>query len=140
MMKAWKEKVLTLKDVPMLELILELMTLQNIICIINSWLLIQCSWSLDLSIGHSKLEAIIKKTSLLLMENFILRNTMRNSINCGHNSQRMNLNMPKIKPLLWFRKDIKENKLHKKLSKKESPSIQTTLGASNENENKEVVN
>ena len=44
------------------------------------------------------------------MENSILRNTMQNSIICGHNSQRMNLSMLKTKPQVLFRKDIEEIK------------------------------
>ena len=121
-----------LKDVPMKVFQLELMMLQIITCIINLWLLIQCFWSLDLSTGPSKLEAIIKRTLLLLTENSILINTMQNSTTCGHNSLRMNSNMLKTKQQLLFRKDIKEIKLKRKFKQRESQSIQTTLGVSNE--------
>ena len=121
-----------LKDVPMLVFQLELMMLHIIICIINLWLLIHSFWSLDLSTGPSKLEAIIKRTLLLLTENSILINTMQNSTTCGHNSLRMNSNMLKTKQQLLFRKDIKEIKLKRKFKQRESQSIQTTLGVSNE--------
>ena len=122
-----------LKDVRMLVFQLELMMLPIIICIINSWLLIQSFWLLDHSTGHFKLEVIIKRTLLLLMENSLSRNTMQNSTICGLSSLRMNLNMLKTKLQVSFRKDIEEIKLRKKVKQRESQSIQTTLGASNEN-------